>query len=520
MRVHSSRAWFVGLLILLSAVSTLFLYYYYYNSGLISFGLPHFYNPDEPIRLAVLINILNGDLNPNFFQYPSLFFYINAIILYLTSLIPWIDVVGNQTSYGVAELAMGVAFADAPELIIFTRSISVMVFFLGIVTSFVFIAKRTGFVLPGFFGALLVLQSPTLLNSSFYFGPDVFVTVGILFSLIVAVWFAESPSWERLYWLGFASGVVASCKYNGAFIFFAYVAFAPFHYGSLRSRASSGFLKAGSFALLGFVIGTPFALVEPQHFLDGLSFEMSHYSTGHYGMEGGAIWHYLGTLIYKEGILTSLFFVGAARVLYVRDKTSIYLYSFPCLYLLWVATYEVRNDRVLMLILPLILVFAFLEWMRIFNKDYGNTVKTIMVRCGCFAFLSFSVWQSSSVAWSFSAGFKGPMASTAAAEWINKNIAPESSIVLESYGPYLRKDRYQLKYLFSLYQHSFDELGEQPIEYVVAAERMYGRFYREPEKYSYQMQRYEELKDRLDLVKEISGVGGVIKIYKAIEDDK
>jgi hypothetical protein len=46
----------------------------------INFGLPYLYHPDEPGYVTIAQNIFKtGDLNPHFFNYPSLFFYLNAL---------------------------------------------------------------------------------------------------------------------------------------------------------------------------------------------------------------------------------------------------------------------------------------------------------------------------------------------------------------------------------------------------------------------------------------------------------
>src|SRR5450756_614705 len=48
--------------------------------GGLSYGLPYLYHPDEPLGATVALNMLKtGDLNPHFFGYGSLFFYLNAL---------------------------------------------------------------------------------------------------------------------------------------------------------------------------------------------------------------------------------------------------------------------------------------------------------------------------------------------------------------------------------------------------------------------------------------------------------
>jgi len=46
----------------------------------INFGLPYLYHPDEPVGVRIAQRMFKtGDLNPHFYHWPSLTFYINAL---------------------------------------------------------------------------------------------------------------------------------------------------------------------------------------------------------------------------------------------------------------------------------------------------------------------------------------------------------------------------------------------------------------------------------------------------------
>ena len=54
----------------------------------INYDLPYIYHPDEPGYISIALNIVKtGDLNPHFFNYPSLFFYINSFAYFLAEVI-------------------------------------------------------------------------------------------------------------------------------------------------------------------------------------------------------------------------------------------------------------------------------------------------------------------------------------------------------------------------------------------------------------------------------------------------
>src|SRR3989304_6108095 len=48
----------------------------------INFGLPYTYSSDEPTYLITMLQIIrSGDLNPHWWLYPSLMFYLNVFAL-------------------------------------------------------------------------------------------------------------------------------------------------------------------------------------------------------------------------------------------------------------------------------------------------------------------------------------------------------------------------------------------------------------------------------------------------------
>ncbi len=55
---------------------------------------------------------------------------------------------------------------------------------------------------------------------------------------------------------------------------------------------------------------------------------------------------------------------------------------------------------------------------------------------------------------------------------------------------------------------------DQGFDYLVFSEGMYGRFYREPERYRSEISQYESLFSRFDLVKVFNDGGYEIRVYK------
>jgi len=112
----------------LITIGTVLLVAFFLRIWRINYDLPCIYHPDEPGYITISQNIFKtGDLNPHFFNYPSLFFYINAI-----SYIPYYlfgKMVGifhtRDDILPPISLAMGVTLAQMPTTVLLGRIITI-----------------------------------------------------------------------------------------------------------------------------------------------------------------------------------------------------------------------------------------------------------------------------------------------------------------------------------------------------------------------------------------------------------
>ena len=56
----------------------------------IDFGLPYVFDPDEAVIVNHAVAFGRGDLNPHYFNYPSLFMYIMFVIYGLIYVVGWL----------------------------------------------------------------------------------------------------------------------------------------------------------------------------------------------------------------------------------------------------------------------------------------------------------------------------------------------------------------------------------------------------------------------------------------------
>ena len=131
----------------------------------INFGLPFVEHPDEPFWvIQVLKMIKSGDPNPHDFIYPSLYYYVNALI--------YLVIYGVGRLFGtfgsLADLAEPVLLIGGsgkttlPALFLAGRSLSVALGIATVALTFDLGRRITGFVLGGVLAGLWVAFSPTL----------------------------------------------------------------------------------------------------------------------------------------------------------------------------------------------------------------------------------------------------------------------------------------------------------------------------------------------------------------------
>lgn len=271
------------------------------------FGLPHLYaRPDEEVATAKAMGVLlRGDFNPHFFHWPSLTFYLFAAL------------------YGVARVVRSVLGLDptlsgAQQLLIARACVACA----GAATVYVLfrIGRRIAGETTGLIAALLLAVAVLHVRDSHFAMTDVLMTLFVTTSLALVLRGLDTePRGRALRWFavaGVVGGLAASTKYNGA----AVIAAMGGAQLVLWSRAWRTVLSPGTWlpsvtflALFaaGFVLATPFAVLDFNAFATDLRFDFTHLSEGH-GVDLGIGWLYHATHSLPYGVGFAVF---AAAVL-------------------------------------------------------------------------------------------------------------------------------------------------------------------------------------------------------------
>jgi len=478
----------------------------------IGFDLPLLYHRDEAKYVSIPLRILKtGDLNPQFFNYPSLFFYILSLayiayFLFMASR----GRLGSLDGMTLPEQVLPnvVGRATMPSQFLVGRGVVACA---GVLTVLIvyWIVRRAYGRRAGLIAGLLLSISPIHIRNSHFVAPDV---VMLLF-VVASSWFSYQILLKgklRDYVLaGLLAGLAASTKYNA---FSAIVPLFVAHISRPRRKAllDTDLLWAFVASTVGFFLGTPFALLDLPAFLNGVAFEVRHYALlGDPGTEvQNALLWYAGYLLRTEGPILLLASLETGRGILRRNQKTLFFACFPATYMLLVASSAVKNDRTVLTIVPFlaILAGAFLDRAITFIQEKID----IRRRPRMVSWLSVTMPVLLTLFWAanrtiqIDTRFTQNDVRTQATLWLESELRPGSRIVGEYYSPLLENSVHDFRWV--------DRAIDQPIawyqanaDYVVFVENRYGGFYLDPSRYPEQIAGYEEMFLRFTLVQEFQG---------------
>jgi 4-amino-4-deoxy-L-arabinose transferase-like glycosyltransferase len=491
----------------------------------LGYDLPFIYHPDEPVYVNIIHGIYHGDLNPHFFNYPTLFFYLNAL-----AYLPVFGIsglLGNSVEVlPVQTLVMGATQVQTPAAVLLSRWVSVL-FGLGSVAMLFIIGRmlsnnpRSGLV-----AALLLAVSPTTIKINRFITPDTFVVFFILGVIYFSLCLYRDGRRRDYVLAGIFAGLAASSKYNAGLVVLAPVIAHFLRYGwngFVRFNIYRAMLACG----LAFLFTSPFVLLDITEFWKDFTYEARHYSSiGHPGMEGDSLNWYLsylwmvegagvvlGAVVVVAGFVAKLPWFGRlALPAATRGKETkidwsgannhvkrwTVVFAFPLLYFFFISGFVVRNDRTLLPVIPFLLLAAGLGLSAMLSMADRETRTGRLWLIGGLVGLLLSLAVPVLTLWQYASVITQPVPEAQARAWINTNLPPGTSIALESYSPHLDTQRYRVTPIFRAIMKDFAWYRDEGIEYIVFAKSMYGRYYCDPLRYPIEKGQYDRLFNAFD----------------------
>ena len=332
------------------------------------FGLPHDHaRPDEERITDAALGVFQGDLDPHFFLYPSLFIYLTAagysLLFGMERVVGTIDTVPHFVA---------AATADPAVLHLVARGLAGAA---GVATiAALYAVGRELFSTRAALASAAFLAVAFLHVRDSHFGvTDVPVTL----LTVCAFWAAarcltRGASLSRGSATGLLCGLAASTKYNAALIAVpALVAIADDTLRSHRSHLAAGRSVVVLVACLaaGFLVGTPFALLDRPAFLADLSTQrriglgLQHGSILDparqvYGAPGW-IHHATFSLRYGLGLpLLIAALAGAGWLAIKRPRLAVLVLSFPVAFYAAMGVSQLAYARWIVPIVPFLCLTA------------------------------------------------------------------------------------------------------------------------------------------------------------------
>ena len=396
----------------------------------ISWGLPAVYHIDESTLVRAAMGMRFGDLNPHFFDWPSLYKYLCYFLFafFIKLRVPFQIAFGTETMRQLLPFWWG---STAPFYLL--ARLLTAVFDLGSVFLVFLIGRRLYGRRVGLLAALLMALSAAAVHAVHYNRLEIPTTFFLLASFLVSIDIMEKGRWRDYLLAGLFAGFAASTKYNGALIIVSLVAahflrlpkLGPF--GHLL-RNIEKLLLSGLAAVAGFLLGTPFAVLDWRTFWSKIPEKGFLWQFGHMG-HGLNWWKYTyGPFRQDWGILMLLLFLGGVvHILREWRRRSILLLIFPVFYFVYVGSWGIVRGHYLLPLYPFLAVAAAYFFYSFLWPRLGQ-VASIFVLAACLL-VPVSLIVDEDVS-----GLRGDTRNLAR-DWVLKNIPPGSRIAIDGSSP-------------------------------------------------------------------------------------
>jgi hypothetical protein len=399
----------------------------------LGYGLPDVYHPDEARIVGRAIRFHAGDLNPHFFNWPSLSMYL---------LWPIYAAVGALGGEGVAK-----AFAADPARFYLIGRLVTVVFGAATVAGLYRLGRplygRAVALLAGTFLAVDLLH----VHDSRFVTTDVPMTALVVLALVAILrYWRDGRRWDAVS-SGLVIGLATSMKYPGALAGLPMLLACALRAHPTRPwwrcvvRPDAGLAAAG--AVVGFLVGTPFAALAPAEFLRGVLGEVGEIRAVQFGNEAdlpALFFHLVHSLPTAMGLPLALVALAGLGLTLIRAgiAEAIWL-AFPLPYLLVIGTWSSRFERYAVPLLPFAALLAaravvalvdagraHLSWLRRVPAGLAVTVAAGLL-------LALPVGRLVA----FHRLLGRPDTREVAASWIEHQLPSGTRIAVEPYGPSL-----------------------------------------------------------------------------------
>ena len=421
----------------------------------IDFGLPNtLTRPDETTIVHRALAIGAGDLNPHFFRYPSLHFYVMAFVYGLYYL------AGLATGrFGGVDGFQYEFFADPSTIFILGRSVSAVMGTASVALVYGIAARWCGRA-AGMLSALFLSVAFLHVRDSHFLTLDVPATFYLLVACLCAWWHFDRPRASTAVAAGVFLGLAAATKYNVVLLaptvlLMVYRSPARSHDrdDSAADRDLHGLSSPWRFvglssigALLAFAAGSPYVFLDFSTFVADITAESGQFSAGR-AVDLGRGWGYHLHTSLPLGMGWPLLAASSAGCLWLawrREKRDLALLAGLLAYYVVAGSGRSVYLRYMLPLVPLLCVVG-----GVFVATMAQRFGTGRRRYGILAIGVLLAAPTAVASWRHDSLLAGPDTRQQAATWIGEHIPAGSTIALagSAYGyPRVTRSRLWLEH--------------------------------------------------------------------------
>jgi hypothetical protein len=468
-------------------------------------GLPFAFQPEETsiyFRWAMEL-ALGGEWNPHYFQNPSLLIYLFGLQFM------GIFTVARALQMGQTPSDLYMMFRGEQDLFYGLGRLNSVVF--GIATVFVvyLVGRRLWNERAAVAAAALLAVNFLHVRNSQYAVNDVPSTFFLTLSFFYALRLFESGSRFHYIVAGIMAGLAASTKYNAGMVVVSIAAAHLLHHRSLAAALSLRPLgKLGLAALasvVGFVLGTPFSVLDFSNFSGGF---LSQLEIGGAAWSGQSLtptaWQFLCGIVQGSGVVASLLaLVGAGALLRQNRPKAFLLLSFPVCYFGFMSAMNLFFVRWVVPVLPFVVLMAAYgleQLLRLVSKPHLKYIAALL----------FILPLLQPAAYSAKLGWLLNQQDTRleANEWAERNLPAGSKVAIEafslldqeslSFRPTLQQLDVEL--VWRATEHDLDYYRQNGFQYLAVSSFLYDRAFEQPDRYPDRVRFYEQLDEEATLI--------------------
>ena len=474
-------------------------------------GLPHTLHDEEPAIMSAVVQIMRtGDFNPHWFAVPSLYVYVQLALA-----------CGRFLIGAAGGLWTSVADMGPEALYAWGRGLSAVLGTLTVVVVYQ-IAMRWG-ARHALLAAGILAVMPIHVRESHYVTTTVPATLLTALALLLALRAHERGTAGNFARAGAMAGLAAATSYSAAWSIVMPIVAAWMTLGTSPTRLTCMLAAAGA-AILAFLTGAPYSLVDLPAFLDASAALAGTYHAAPLGAD--AIWRmYVRYLTEALGWPALLLLVSGVVLAIVRATSGpgrvrwTLLLVFPFVYFYAMAAkseafaHDLTPIAPFVSILVAVTVVSGVSLLRRF--DIPRAPRTALI----VGLTVASLLPPALRALSFDRRMSRPTTRAMAYSWVQRNIPRGSRVVIEHGALHLPAGDYRTTHVPRLIELAPQDVapGGQAT-YLIASGDAYGPIFEAPERRRAEYDAYLRLFEgvtALETIKPSRGMSGPeLRIFK------